>query len=54
MTIEQMKERIELLEEALENIFMSRRRDSIYGNTLPDWCFDADNFEDFIQEMAEQ
>lgn len=44
--------RIELLEAALRNIFMSRRRDSIYGNILPEWCFDADNFENFIVEMA--
>ena len=53
MNTEQMMDRIELLEGALQNIFMSRRRDNIYGNMMPEWYIESENFEDFIKEMEQ-
>lgn len=47
----QMKERILKLESALFNIYIRRKRDSIYGDLLPELPVDSDNFEDFIDEM---
>ena len=51
--MDKYEDRIQLLEAALKNIFSSRKRDSIYGDMLPEWLIDSDNFEDFIKEMAD-
>lgn len=50
--MDKYEDRIQLLEDALKNIFSCRMRDSIYGYMLPEWTIDSDNFEDFIKEMA--